>query len=180
MKYKLVILIVMIMTIITSCAARDKKNIKVSYPDWLVQDSVVYSKLGKSLSNILLSPKEVKCYAVEWVDTVTQDQLEPHFKPGNLIKKLSKEEIALIQYNLISNKENYVNDTIVVMSPYVPCLDFEFTGKKKDKAHILVSLSNFTWTVLYDDKRQFNYNYHSSDFERICDFYLKLKENKEK
>lgn len=155
-----------------SCSAGDKGKSKPVELAWNAPDSMIYEKLGKTLTSVLFSPKEVRCYAMEWQDTVKSNQLEPNFKRGKLIKKLSKEEVAVIQFSLLANKDNYVNDTIVVLSPYVPCINIEFIEKKKEKANILVSLSDFTWTMLFDDKKQFNYNYHSRDFERLCILYL--------
>lgn len=172
MKFKMLALAVVLLSAITSCSGKDNKVSKNLYPEWILPDSAAYDILGKTLTNILFAPKYVKCYAIEWQDSVNGSQIEPHFMSGQLIKKLSKEEVAVIQYSLLSNSNNYVSDSIVVMSPYVPCLNFEFTGKKKEKANIVVSLSDFTWTIIFDDKKQFNFNYHSQDFERLCKYYL--------
>ncbi len=174
MRLKIFTLMMTCLCIFSSCSASEKSKISTLCPSWLAPDSAIYNQLGKTLTNLLFSPKEVKCYAVEWQDTVTNDQLEPYFKRGKSLGKLTKEEIAVLQYSLLSNEANYVNDTIVVMSPYVPYLNFEFVGKKKQRANVLVSPSNFTWTILFDDKKQSNFNYHSKDFERFCNFYIKL------
>lgn len=173
MKIKLIMLLALSFLWVTSCSARSKSEAETrkTSPEWMCPDSIAYSHLGKNLSNLLFSPKTVKCYSITWEDTVTQAQLEPYFRQDSLLQKLSKEEIAIIQFALLSDGDNYTRDSIVVMSPYRPCLDIEFCNKK-EKAHLLVSLSDFTWTILYDDKKQFNFHYHSRSFERLCKKYL--------
>ncbi len=160
------------------CMAKSKKSQTSDKPiceEWLIPDSATYNLLGKNLSTILFSPNSVKCYSVEWQDTITSYQLEPYFSQDSLIAKLSKEQIAVLQYSLLDDTNNFVNDTIVVMAPYTPKIDFQFT-KKDQVAHILVSPNNFSWTIIYDDKKQFTYNYHNPSFCKLLNhFYAKIK-----
>ena len=66
-----------------------------------------------------------------------------------------------------------MTDSVVVRSPYMPQLEFEFS-KKKQVAHVLLSTSDFSWTVVYDGKKQFNYNYKDNGtIERFCEMIMK-------
>lgn len=177
MRSKLSIIVCMIVACFAACSAggKSEKAKTMEKPGfcarWNGPDSIAYSHLGRNLSTVLFSPQEVKVYRVSWTDSIENGQLEPNFTRDALIAKLSKEEIAALQFCLLSDSNNFVKDSIVVMSPYIPVLDFEFR-KKKEVAHVLVSLSDFTWTIIYDDKKQFNYNYHSNAIDRLSNFYL--------
>ena len=64
------------------------------------------------------------------------------------------------------------------MSPYMPILEFEFANKK-EKAHVVISLSDMTWTVFYDDKKQFNFTYANEELlAQFCNYYVSLYNNK--
>lgn len=150
-----------------ACVAEKKKE-KV---EWLEPDSVINEKLGDRLTSLLYQPKSVKCFAVEWNDSSKVNMLESHYIQGKQLKKLSNDEKAVLKYILISNKENFVNDSIKILSPYRPVLDFEFSNRK-EKAHVIISLSDYSWTLIYDGKRQFNYNFQTPDIVRFCNNYL--------
>lgn len=134
-------------------------------------DSAVYYSLGKTMSNVLFNPSKVTCYTVIGKSTVGKEdyELEPHYVRDSLIAKLNASQIMLLQFNLLSDKANYQKDTVQVRSPYVPCVEFCFEKKKQQPVHVLVSLSNFSWTIVYDDKRQGNWNYADKRLmERFC------------
>lgn len=163
---------------IVACQAADKPKKKENHSketpvcaEWKMPEDSIYRQLGRKLTSILMNPSEVKVYSVAWLDTVTPYQLEPHFAQDSLLCKLSKEETAILQYNLISNPPSYEDNKLKVMSPYVPVLDFEFK-KKKEVAHVVISLSDFSWSVLYDDKKQFTHNINSESIERFCKYYI--------
>ena len=185
MKYRFIILLSSLLILYPSCIGKGKepKKSMITSKIWAnPNDSIIYH-LGDTLTDLLFNPQKVVCYSVEPQDSVSTDQLEPYFKRGESIRKLSKEEIAIMQFSLFSDPDNYVNDTLVVMSPYIPRLDFEFTGRKGKKANIIISLSDFSWSVLFDGKKQFRFNNHSKDMMRLCNLDIqeeKLAEDKKK
>ena len=123
-------------------------------------DSNTYTILGKTMTDILFSPSKVTCYAVKGKAQVdkTDFELEPHYVRDSLIAKLTPSQVALFQFLVLSDKSNYSQDSIKVRSPYVPHLELCFE-KKKQQVHVLISQSDFSWTICYDDKKQGNWNY---------------------
>jgi hypothetical protein len=99
-------------------------------------------------------------------------QVEPHWVRDSMLGSLSPQLYGVIQYALISDIENYKDDSIRVKSPYVPVIEFEFR-QKKNIVHIIISMSDFTWTIMYDDKRQIHYNYQNKVLiNRLCENLL--------
>lgn len=146
-----------------SCfAAKEQKMKKESKPAvYAIQpDSNTYTILGKTMTDILFSPSKVTCYAVKGKAQVdkTDFELEPHYVRDSLIAKLTPSQVALFQFLVLSAKSNYSQDSIKVRSPYVPHLELCFE-KKKQQVHVLISQSDFSWTICYDDKKQGNWNY---------------------
>lgn len=146
-----------------SCfAAKEQKMKKESKPAvYAIQpDSNTYTILGKTMTDILFSPSKVTCYAVKGKAQVdkTDFELEPHYVRDSLIAKLTPSQVALFQFLVLSDKSNYSQDSIKVRSPYVPHLELCFE-KKKQQIHVLISQSDFSWTICYDDKKQGNWNY---------------------
>lgn len=143
--------------------------------EWIHPDSVAYKALGRHLTDILINAKTIKVYSLVPKEQLNPDdyEVDAHFVRDSLLGTLTKEQVIVLDYNLISNGANYTKDTaLIVMSPYYPVIEFEFT-KKKEVAHIIVSLSDYTWAVKYDDKIQFKYNYASGTFiKRFCDYFL--------
>lgn len=137
-------------------------------------DSAVYCNLGKTVSDVLFSPKKVTCYTIKGKATVEKGdcELEPHYVRDSLVAKLNDEEIGILQFTLLADEENYGQDSVKVRSPYVPCIELCFE-KKKQVAHVIVSLSNFSWTIMYDDKKLGNWNYSNKRLmERYCKMLL--------
>ena len=146
-----------------SCfAAKEQKMKKESKPAvYAIQpDSNTYTILGKTMTDILFSPSKVTCYAVKGKAQVdkTDFELEPHYVRDSLIAKLTPSQVALFQFWVLSDKSSYSQDSIKVRSPYVPHLELCFE-KKKQQVHVLISQSDFSWTICYDDKKQGNWNY---------------------
>lgn len=146
-----------------SCfAAKEQKMKKESKPAvYAIQpDSNTYTILGKTMTDILFSPSKVTCYAVKGKAQVDKAdfELEPHYVRDSLIAKLTPSQVALFQFLVLSDKSNYSQDSIKVRSPYVPHLELCFE-KKKQQVHVLISQSDFSWTICYDDKKQGNWNY---------------------
>ena len=86
----------------------------------------------------------------------------------------SREQIAILQYILLSNEKSYSEDIISIEAPYRPVLEFEFTGTKKSTASVVISLSDRSWAIMYDGKEQFRYNYADIRlFEEFCNIFIK-------
>lgn len=138
-------------------------------------DSAVYYSLGKTMSDVLFSPSKVTCYTIKGKSIVGKEdyELESHYVRDSLITKLNASQIMLLQFNLLSDAENYKEDSLKVRSPYVPCVEFYFEKKKLQPVHVVVSLSDFSWTIIFDDKKQFNWNYADKRLmERYCKMIL--------
>ncbi len=150
--------------------------------EWLQPDSGAYEVLGKRLATVLFSPQSVKCYHLIGKEKIMEGdvEIEQNFVRDTLLATLKSDEIAILQYALLKPALSYKKDSVVVMSPYIPVLEFEF-GKKKEKAHVVISLSDMTWTLFYDDKRQFNFNYANEHLlAQFCEYYLSIYYKKEK
>lgn len=140
-------------------------------------DSAVYAMLGKTMSEVLFNPSSVTCYTLKGkAEADPKDfQVEPHWVRDSLVGKLSPQMFGVLQFALIANPENYKNDTIRIKAPYIPILEIEFK-QKKNVVHVLVSTSDRTWTIMYDDKRQIHFNYHDCELiDRFCDLFLKTE-----
>lgn len=120
----------------------------------------VIAQLGRTASEVIFNPSKVEVYRVEGRDTIDKDEVEvdKNYVRQNLIGTLSKDYIRLVQYLLIADQANYCIDSVRVRSPYSPEIELKFI-RKNEAVSVLVSRSNYTWTLLSDGKRQFNYNY---------------------
>lgn len=185
MKEKVFIMIcLMINQCFCSCASGASKKVeeKPICAQWKQPDSEAYNKLGKRLATLLFSPKSVKCYHLIGKESVAKDdvEIEKNFVRDTLLATLKSDEITVLQYALLKPAKSYKNDSIKVMSPYMPILEFEFTNKK-EKAHVVISLSDMTWTVFYDDKKQFNFTYANEELlAQFCNYYVSLYKNRRK
>ena len=155
-----------------SCGDYGKKS-----PTGPIQpDSAVYAMLGRTMSEVLFHPGSVTCYTLKGKAEVspTDFEVEPHWVRDSLIGKLTPETYGILQFVLIANSENYKNDSVRIKAPYVPVLEFEFK-QKKNVVHVLVSVSDQTWTIMYDDKRQVHFNYHDPELIlRFCELFVKF------
>ncbi|MCD8295975.1 MAG: hypothetical protein LUC88_00215 [Prevotella sp.] len=168
MKVKFLFLLGIFNSIIclSACANVSKNDIVYD----IQPDSAVYATLGKTMTEVLLSPQKVTCYTIKGKQQVDEGdyELEPHYVRDSYIAKLNAKQIGILQFELISDEQNYSIDSVRVRSPYAPAVEFCFE-KKKTQVHVIISLSNFTWTIFYDDKRQGNWNYSDKRFmERYC------------
>lgn len=177
MKSRVTFMLGLMLTMVVSACATNPPKGEDSDPicaEWLMPDSAAYNVLGKHLATILFSPQSVKCYHLIGKEEVKKGdiEIEQHFVRDTLLATLKPTEIAILQYALIKPAKSYSQDSIKVMSPYMPILEFEFT-KKKEKAHVVISLSDLSWTVIYDDKNQFNFNYANQELiSQFCKYYI--------
>ena len=173
MKKNLLLLALMLPSVLCVASCSDlgrKMPIKGVQPD-----SAVYAMLGKTMSEVLFNPSSVTCYTIKGKAEAapTDFQVEPHWVRDSLVGKISPQFYGILQFALIANSENYKDDTLRIKSPYIPVLEFEFKQKKK-VVHVLISTSDHTWTIMYDDKRQIHFNYHDCELmERFCKLFMK-------
>lgn len=138
-------------------------------------DSVI-AQLGKTATEVIFNPSKVEVYRVEGRDTIGKDEveIEKNYVRKDMIGTLSKDYIKLVQYLLVADPANYKDDDMRVRSPYLPDLEMRFI-RKNQVVSILVSRSDFTWTLVSDGKKQFNYNYaEKSAIDRLIKQILKF------
>ena len=172
---------------IAACSASNLKDVAENQPpicnSFIHPDSIAYQNLGRRLTDVLINAKNIKVYTLTPKEKLNPDdyEVDAHFIRDSLLGTLTNEQATVLKYNLISNGANYYKDTtLIVMSPYYPMLEFEFT-KKKEVAHLIVSLSDFSWVVKFDDKRLFKYNYANGTFiRRFCEYFINEDKNKKK
>lgn len=163
---------------VVACGSSSKGKEKDEKPvcdEWIHPDSTAYENLGRRLTDVLINAKTINAYSLVAKEKVNPDDYEvlPSFVREASLGKLTKDQATVLKYMLVSNGANYYNDSsFIVMSPFYPVIEFEF-AKQKETAHIVVSFSDYTWAVKYDDKIQFKYNYASGIFlKRFCGYFL--------
>ena len=173
-KKSLFLLTLMIpsMWCMASCNSIGKKHQPVvSMPQ---PDSTVYAMLGRTMSDVLFSPQKVTCWRLKpkAEPTANDYQVEPHWARDSLIGQLTPQMYGVLQFLLLNNPECYRHDSVLVRSPYFPRVEFEFV-KKKTVVHVVVSLADYSWSAMYDDKCQFNFNYADKELiDRFCQTIL--------
>lgn len=128
--------------------------------DIIMPSKEVTAQLGKTASEVIFNPTKVTLYRLEGRDTIKDGEVEveKYFVRVDTVGTLDKEYVKLVQYLLIADPENYKTDSILVRSPYIPSIEMEF-AQKDQTVSVLVSLSDLSWTLISDGKKQFNYNY---------------------
>lgn len=158
-----------------SCMAKEPNTVKTSVEALSASDSLVYQELGKTLYELLSSPSNISVYSVIGKENIEKSDFvleTPFVRKDILVKKMDKGDVAILQYLLPFDRENYKNDTVIVRSPYLPTIEFCFS-KKKQEAHLLVSLSDGSWTIVYDDKIPQHWNYADKrQIVRFCKRFL--------
>lgn len=171
MKTKTLLLICLLLPSLMSEAACDNgKNKVIKFP---VVDSIVYANLGRTVADVLSAPQKVNCYLLKGKSVVSKDdvEVEPHYIRDSLLANLSNKEIGILQFILVFDKDSYKDDSVIVRSPYIPKYEFEFV-KKNVVVHVIVSLQDFTWTVIYDGKEFAHFNYANKEIvEKFCNLY---------
>lgn len=157
---------------IASCGSDGKKE-----PTSSIQpDSTVCAMLGRSTTDVLFNPSSVTCYTLmaKGVVDSADVEVEPYWVRDSLIGKLAPETYGILQFALIANGENYKDDTLRIKAPYIPVLEFEFQQKEL-AAHVLISLSDQTWTVMQDNQRQIHFNFRDPELmRRFCELFVKI------
>lgn len=173
MQKKLLFLVTVLCLVITAitCHAGDKnKTKKKMTPTTLIKKNMgqdcflpsdsVKAHLGTMASEVIFNPTKVVVYRVEGRDSIREGEVEveKNFVRTKMVGTLSKDCVRLVQYLLITDSDNYGIDSMRVRSPYVPDIELQFI-RKNEVVSVLVSRSDFTWTLISDGKKQFNYNY---------------------
>ncbi|MBQ8713420.1 MAG: hypothetical protein IJ551_11480 [Prevotella sp.] len=176
-KMSILMMVILALAGISSCSAKSMKKGTAMTKTIIAPDSTASAVLGRSLSEILFSPTKVNVYSLKLKDRVDKDdvEVEDHIVRDSLLAVLSGEETAVLQYILLSDGNSYQRDSIIVRSPFTPALEFEFV-KKKVTAQVVMSPLDNSWTVWYDGKRQFHFNFaDKKGVKRFCRYYLNLK-----
>ena len=128
--------------------------------DIIMPSKEVTAQLGKTASEVIFNPTKVTLYRLEGRDTIKDGEVEvdKNFVRVDTVGTLDKEYVKLVQYLLIADTANYSTDSMRVKSPYYPEIELVFE-QKNVSATVLVSLSDFSWTLISDGKKQFTYNY---------------------
>lgn len=180
MKTKNVLLAAVFASFSMVACAELSKGTKVKEP--MIQlDSTISVHLGNSLSNLLFSPKKVTCYHLLHKRDISENEIQPvkGYVRDTLLATLTDKQTAVLQFVLLSNPNSYSEDIISVEAPYLPVIEFVFVDKKKNTASVIVSTSDRSWSIFFDGKEQFNFNYSDARlFERFCmQFLEKYKHN---
>ncbi len=131
---------------------------------WNVQihpDSTASQILGDTVSYLLFNPKKVKVYALanrEPDKRKNEIEVCQNFVRDSLFTILNTDMCSILQFALLADSSNYKTDFDRVKSPYKPIFEFEFSVKK-ETASVLISFSDFTWTVIYKGREICHYNY---------------------
>ncbi len=178
MKAKLLIIMALSMNLFfNACAGPfSKEKGKVLADEWIMPDSALCADLGSGIVETLFATRKVKCYELEGkkkVDVADTEVIKGFVRKGEATV-LTVKQLAVLQYILLSDNKSYKQNEIRVESPFIPRLEFEFVGKNKRTASVVISLSDMSWVLIYDGKQQFNYDYYSVDLvNRFCKSLLK-------
>ncbi len=141
---------------VVSCAKSPKKEYKIK----IQPDSTICATLGNTITEALFKPSKVTCYSLKGKNAVdlTDVEITPHYVRDSMVCKLKSDDIAILQFILLANPDNYCQDSILVRSPYVPEMEFCFSKNKMD-VHVVISFSDFSWCIIGDGKNHGNWNY---------------------
>lgn len=136
-------------------------------------DSNIVKILGDTISDVLFNPKKVSVYRLQKVfDTtaVKTDDCED-FKRDSLLTILKPVTICVLDFVLLSDTANYETDSLLVRTQYYPRLEFEFQ-KKKEIVKIRISTTDYSWSIIKDNKRRYNFNYKDKyAVNRFCKIF---------
>lgn len=115
--------------------------------------------LGKELTNILFEPQQINAYVltqpIDFKTDVTTFPRTAH-------RQLTTKQIDLLYTCLLNNELCYHNDSITLMSPYIPALEIVFS-KDSCETSLVVSFSDHTWSIVQNNKPLFNFNYTTEE-----------------
>lgn len=132
---------------------------------WMFTDSTVMKQLGDSLIQVFSKPDSVRCYNVSYREQIKEKDVivHEHFVRDSLITVLNDAQIYIMQFILVSESSNYANDSLIVKSPYMPTVEFEFYKKDFSPISVVFSPLNQTWQIICESKELFSYNFVYTD-----------------
>lgn len=142
-------------------------------------DPYITGPHAKMVKDILSNPEQVICYRLAETDDIDiktgdTEKLDIYWIRTNISKKLNEEEREILFSNLLHNEVNYQKEMALMSSPYVPVVDFQLIHKGKS-IDVLVSLSDKSWTIIYDGIRVFNNRYNNGfDFGEFINQIIPL------
>ena len=160
-----------------SCSAVTFNNKAKIGRDSIKVDSLAQAQLGISVTETLMNPGKVSCYTLKGKSQTDENDfvVEPHYVRDSLVGTLTPEMYSILQFMLIADQSNYKRDSVLVKSPYTPQLEFEFS-RKRIVVHVVVSLSDYSWSIIFDGKKQFNWNYAEKELiHRYCTMLINNK-----
>lgn len=142
---------------------------------WIHPDSMAYSVLGRRVTDITFNPKKVTVYSVAIKDSTNASnvKVEEFFVLDSVVGSLNKQQIAVLDYILLSDGRNYEIDSIKPMIPEYPQIAFEFSNKQGNVI-VWYSPDDFSWGIRHDDKTLCKYNVANTRIlNRFCSEYVK-------
>lgn len=123
-------------------------------------DSIVVNLLNDTIVDYLFAPDSVTAAKLGEKTTVTNLSKSKSFEKISGSKLIEGKDLQLLQLAHLADQHNYQNDSIIVMSPFIPAMEIDFF-KGGDFVKMIVSFSDRTWMLLKDDKRILKFNYAS-------------------
>ncbi len=136
------------------------KNIGATFT---TPDSTIVEAIGDTIIDVLTAPSKVNVYLIEPKSepAATDHEVEPHFIRGQYIGTLDKKFIDVVNYVLVTDPQNYSNDSTAVQTFYMPVVELEYV-KKKQSVSVVISPNDGTWSVVSHKKCIFNHNFKNS------------------
>lgn len=166
--YKFIyILTALILLAVSSCNAKCKQDKGTFYNP---PDSLIVKTLGDTITDVIFNAKKVSVYKLVKVFDSTAIKIGDceDFARDSFLTDLSPAAYAILDFVLLSDTANYKTDSMLVRTQYYPALEFEFQ-KKKENVKIRISIPDYSWSIIHDNKRRFNFNYKDQyAIQRFC------------
>lgn len=173
MKYYFLLAFLSIVLIGCGCSshkAADRTANKAPTASYEI-DRRVRQSLGDTLTHQLFSTDTICAYLLAFNDSARFIKTTPYMRKGDAYYLSSTEKKALLN-DFLDRETNYHNDSIVVMSPYIPAMEITFS-QGNQQTSLIVSFSDRTWSIMNGGKQLFNYNY--TDEKPLKEIYTSLK-----
>lgn len=117
----------------------------------IVQVNVDITTIATSDSKVInINYDSVLSFSIDRMDTIREKDIQvvKGYVRNTLLTTLNEGQTAILQYLLLSNPACYSKDTVLVQSPYLPSLEFEFQKQGKPTISIIVSNIDKSWQML--------------------------------
>ena len=144
--------------------------------------AVAIQQLGDSLCHLLFTADTVNVYTLkgkEQPDSTDIVVSADGYVRDTLSCMMPVDSLNVLRLALLNDSNSYYRDTTYsVRSPYMPVLELEFT-QNTNRASILISLTDKTWSVIRQGRMLFNCTYADPQvLERITLYYIeRLRKN---